>query len=244
MSETLDPQERINACWSTASESYDAQPGHGITREGEREAWQTMLRSVLPGAPADVLDVGTGTGFMAFRAHELGHRVTAVDLSEEMLGVARRTAASMDEAPSFLTGDAIAPPFPAESFDAVTNRHLLWTLTDPGMALRNWHALLRQGGVLVVIDGIWSHDDDGKDDAPDEHDEEEEPHPGEDFYTPEVLARLPLTQAKSVDEVVRVIEAAGFVDVRALDLSGIDDAEGHLESVRGRYGLRAVRAAS
>ena len=35
-----------------------------------------------------------------------------------------------------------------------------------------------------------------------------------------------MTPAKSVDEVVRVIEAAGFVDVRALDLSGIDDAEG------------------
>jgi SAM-dependent methyltransferase len=238
-----DPQERITACWATASGSYDAQPGHGITREGERDAWQAMLRTVLPPAPADVLDVGTGTGFMAIRAHELGHRVTAVDLSDDMLAVARRAAAAMDGAPSFSVGDAIAPAFPSGSFDAVMNRHLLWTLTDPAMALRNWHALLRPGGVLVVIDGIWSHDDDdAKDAAPDEHEQEEESHAGEDFYTPEVLARLPLTQATSVDEVVRVIEEAGFGEVRAIDLSGIDDAEGHLESVRGRYGLRAVRA--
>ena len=54
----------------------------------------------------------------------------------------------------------MAPPFGPGSFDAVTNRHLLWTLTDPATALRNWHALLRPGGVLVVIDGIWPHDDD------------------------------------------------------------------------------------
>ena len=241
MTDNVDPQERINACWATASGSYDAQPGHGITREGERAAWLAMLRSVLPAPPADVLDVGTGTGFMAFRAHELGHRVTGVDLSEEMLAVARRAAASMERAPAFSIGDAMLPAFPPGSFDAVTNRHLLWTLTDPTAALRNWHALLRPGGALIVIDGIWSHDDDEKHDAPDEQSGEEEPQPGEDFYTPEVLARLPLTEAKSVDEVVRVIEAAGFTDTRGIDLTAIDDAEGHLESVRGRYGLVARR---
>ena len=237
MTDQVDPQERINACWASASGSYDAQPGHGITREGERDAWQAMLRSVLPPAPADVLDVGSGTGFMAFRAHELGHRVTGIDLSEEMLSVARAAAASMDRAPSFSIGDAMAPPFAPGSFDAVTNRHLLWTLTDPAVALRNWHALLRPGGVLVVIDGIWPHDDDEHERAS----EEEEPHPGEDFYTPEVLARLPLTEAKSVEDVVRLIEGAGFTSVREIDLSAIDDAEGHLESVRGRYGLTALR---
>lgn len=234
-----DPQERITACWATASKSYNAQPGHGLTREAEREAWQDMLRDVLPPPPADVLDVGTGTGFMAFRAHELGHRVRAIDLSDEMLAVARHSAGGIPDAPQFSIGDAIAPDFPPATFDAITNRHLLWTLTDPARALRNWHTLLRPGGVLVVIDGIWSHNDDQKHE---EDAEEEEPHPGEEFYTPEVLARLPLTQAKSVDEVIRLIEQSGFRDVRTIDLNAIDEAEGHLDSVRGRYALAARRA--
>jgi SAM-dependent methyltransferase len=228
-----DAQDRITKCWNGASVSYDATPGHGLMSEAERNAWQRVLRGVLPPPPADVLDVGTGTGFMAFRAHELGHRVTGVDLSDEMLAVARRTAAGMDGAPAFLTRDAMAPPLPPASLDAVMNRHLLWTLTDPEGALRSWRALLRPGGVLVVIDGIWPKDDDHGDDDDDGHSS------GDDGYTPEVLAQLPMTRAESVADVIRVIEAAGFRDVRPIDLTEIDDAEGHLDSVKGRYGLVA-----
>jgi SAM-dependent methyltransferase len=230
-----DTQSRITKCWNGASASYDATPGHGLMSEAERDAWQRVLRDVLPPAPADVLDVGTGTGFLAFRAHELGYHVTGVDLSEEMLAVARRTAEGMDEAPAFLTGDAMTPPLPPASFDAVTNRHLLWTLTDPEAALRSWHALLRPGGTLVVIDGIWPKDGDAHDD-----DDDGDGHTSDDnAYTPELLAQLPMTRAESVGDVIRVIQAAAFRDVREIDLAPIDEAEGHLDSVKGRYGIVA-----
>lgn len=47
--------------------------------------WVDALRSMLAGSPARVLDVGTGTGFVARIAAELGHHVTAIDASQAML---------------------------------------------------------------------------------------------------------------------------------------------------------------
>jgi ubiquinone/menaquinone biosynthesis C-methylase UbiE len=228
-------QSNITKCWNYASREYDAQAGHGLRTEEERAAWVEMLGGVLPPAPADVLDVGTGTGFMAFRAHELGHRVAGVDLSEEMLAIARSAAEGMPEAPVFLSGDAIAPLFPPESFDAVMNRHLLWTLTDVGRALRSWRALLRDRGVLVVVDGLWS------DRAAKEDEEEREPHPGDQFYTNEVKNGLPMTHIQTVGGVVRLFEAAGFTGVRQIDMTRIDEAEGHLDHEKERYALVARR---
>jgi len=35
----------------------------------------------------------------------------------------------------------------------VVCRHLVWTLTDPESALRDWARVLKPGGVLVVFDG-------------------------------------------------------------------------------------------
>jgi len=238
MTDRQHAQQRITACWNTASKSYDATPGHGIMSDAERIAWTNTLSEALPPPPADVLDVGTGTGFMAFRAHELGHRVHGIDLSEEMLGGARNAARDSAGAPQFAIGDAIMPDFAPASFDAVMNRHLLWTLTDPERALHNWRELLRPGGRLIVIDGIWGNDD-KKDDE--EHGDDDGGHPGDDYYTPDVLASLPVTRMMNVAEVVALLETAGFHDVREIDLTAIDEAEGHLDATRGRYGLVAGR---
>jgi 2-polyprenyl-3-methyl-5-hydroxy-6-metoxy-1,4-benzoquinol methylase len=35
-------------------------------------------------SPMDILDVGTGTGFLALLLAELGHRVVAIDLADAM----------------------------------------------------------------------------------------------------------------------------------------------------------------
>ena len=47
---------------------------------------------------ADVLDAGTGTGFVAMIAAALGHRVTAIDLAEPMLAIARAEAEGLARA--------------------------------------------------------------------------------------------------------------------------------------------------
>ena len=104
--------------------------------------------------------MGTGTGFLALLLAELGHRVTGVDLAAGMLGLrpgegAARVPPGVPAAASSGPGDAVDPPLPAGSVDAVVSRHLLWTLTDPARAFASWHRLLRPGGRVVAIDGLW-----------------------------------------------------------------------------------------
>jgi SAM-dependent methyltransferase len=70
-----------------------------------------------------------------------------------MVGRARAKLAGRDAA--FLVGDAAAPPVGEQRFDVVLVRHVLWALPDPGRALRHWRGLLRPGGRLVLVEGVW-----------------------------------------------------------------------------------------
>ncbi|MBW8735827.1 MAG: class I SAM-dependent methyltransferase [Streptomyces turgidiscabies] len=139
--------------WDEAAATFDDEPDHGLREPVVREAWAALLRSWLPDRPADVLDLGCGTGSVSLLAAEQGHRVTGVDLSPAMVEQARAKPAGRDAV--FLVGDAGAPPVGEERFDVVLVRHVLWTLPDPARVLRHWRGLLRDGGRMVLVEGVW-----------------------------------------------------------------------------------------
>lgn len=139
--------------WDAAADTFDDEPDHGLRDPQVRAAWAARLRSWLPTAPSDVLDLGCGTGSLALLAAGDGHRVTAVDRSARMAERAREKLAGTDA--RVLVGDAAEPPVPAGAFDVVLVRHVLWALPDPAAALRYWTRLLRPGGRLVLIEGRW-----------------------------------------------------------------------------------------
>ncbi len=118
-----------------------------------RRAWADRLRTWLPDRRSDVLDLGCGTGSLSLLAAEQGHRVTGVDRSPAMIGLTRAKLAGRDAA--FLVGDAVAPPVGEERFDVVLVRHVLWALPGPERVLRHWRGLLRPGGRLVLVEGVW-----------------------------------------------------------------------------------------
>ncbi|MFF8637584.1 class I SAM-dependent methyltransferase [Streptomyces pilosus] len=139
--------------WDARAAAFDEEPDHGLRDPRVRAAWAARLRAWLPGPPGDVLDLGCGTGSLSLLAAEQGHRVTGVDRSPAMVALARRKLAGRDAV--FLLGDAAAPPVGEERYDAVLVRHVLWTLPEPGRALRHWRNLLRPGGRLVLVEGVW-----------------------------------------------------------------------------------------
>ncbi|MFE7070661.1 class I SAM-dependent methyltransferase [Streptomyces sp. NPDC057620] len=145
--------ERSGVDWDVAADTFDDEPDHGLRDPAVREAWAARLRGWLPRGPSDVLDLGCGTGSLSLLASEARHRVTGVDLSPRMVGLARAKLAGRDAA--FLVGDAAAPPVGEQRFDVVLVRHVLWTLPEPGRVLRHWRGLLRPGGRLVLVEGVW-----------------------------------------------------------------------------------------
>ncbi|MFE1255052.1 class I SAM-dependent methyltransferase [Streptomyces fungicidicus] len=139
--------------WDAAAASFDEEPDHGLRDPEVRAAWAERLRDWLPERAGDVLDLGCGTGSLALLAAGQGHRVTGVDRSPAMVALAREKLAGRDAV--FLVGDAAAPPVGEERYDTVLVRHVLWTLPEPDRALRHWRDLLRPGGRLVLVEGVW-----------------------------------------------------------------------------------------
>ncbi len=142
----------IRAFWDEDAAGYDASPSHYPQRPQEQAAWAAALRRLLPEPPAAVLDIGAGTGFLSLLLAGQGYDVTAADLSPGMLGRLRNKAAERGLSIRAVEADALDPP--AGDFDAVVERHLLWTLPDPGAALAAWHKAAPRAR-LVLIEGTW-----------------------------------------------------------------------------------------
>jgi ubiquinone/menaquinone biosynthesis C-methylase UbiE len=84
--------------------------------------------------------------------------VTGLDFSEAMLARAKAKHVG-DPGARFFLADAEHTREPTGRYDAVVCRHLVWTLTDPQAALRDWCRVLRPAGHLLVFDGDFSAPD-------------------------------------------------------------------------------------
>ncbi len=100
-----------------------------------------------------MLDIGTGTGRMLEVFAPLYVRATGIDLSRDMLAIARANLESSDIAHAQVRqGDIYAPPVERDSFDLVTMHQVLHFLEDPAAAIREAARALRPSGRLIVVD--------------------------------------------------------------------------------------------
>lgn len=145
----------IQDYWTVRSESYSKQNLDEMNN-WKREAWR---KHILEAAPAkttlDILDVGTGPGFFAINLALAGHRVTAVDVTEEMLNFARKNAEAYGADVTFSRQNGDTLSFPDASFDLIVNRNVIWNLERPEEALKEWKRVLRPGGRIVYFDANW-----------------------------------------------------------------------------------------
>lgn len=144
--------------WDIEAVAFDQEPDHGLTDPAARKAWRDLLVSVMPGEPADVVDLGCGTGSLSVLLATVGHRVIGIDFSREMLRRAEEKATMAGVDIDFRLGDAADPPLSDIRFDVALARHVVWILSDPDRVLRRWRQLLRPGGRLVMVEGRWRED--------------------------------------------------------------------------------------
>jgi ubiquinone/menaquinone biosynthesis C-methylase UbiE len=103
--------------------------------------------------PGDrVLDLATGTGITAIAARERGASVTAVDLTPQLLEVARRKAAEAGyDDIDFCEGDAEALPFADASFDVVLSTCGHMFAPDQAKVASELARVTRSGGRAVFL---------------------------------------------------------------------------------------------
>ena len=94
------------------------------------------------------LDVACGTGDMAVELLKRGCAVTGVDLSEEMLAIARRKTASAN----FQLANAEALPFDGATFDAVTSAFGIRNFVHLDKGLAEMARVLKSDGRMVILE--------------------------------------------------------------------------------------------
>ena len=150
-------RDEIRDFWSERAATFDESVGHEIFSEAERAGWHALFRKHLgPGEGRAALDLASGTGVISHLLNDLGYTVTGADWSEAMLEQARAKARKRNADIRFIMRDAENTMEPRESFDVITNRHLVWTLVDAPAAFREWYELLKPGGKVLIVDGNMS----------------------------------------------------------------------------------------
>ena len=152
-------KDEVQQYWGMRASGFDQDFGHGIHSKMEMNAWQKMFSDAVGNDALDVLDLGCGTGEMSKMISLLGHKVTGVDFTEEMLALARKKNIECNMNVSILLGDAEDPPVSTGSFDVIYNRHLVWTLPNPESAFKRWYDILRPNGCILIVDGVWQKKD-------------------------------------------------------------------------------------
>lgn len=118
---------------------------------------QSMLESYLSEIelpnPAQILEVGSGTGAVARRLARLeqADRVVGLDPSPVFLAKARELAEGIDNL-IFEEGDGRSLPFDDESFDLVVLHTLLCHVPEPEIVVLEAHRVLKPRGTLAVFD--------------------------------------------------------------------------------------------
>lgn len=133
--------------WNRLAEKYARQP---VANPGAFERKIAITTSCM--TPHDVvLDIGCGTGSLALRLAKSAAHVHGLDLSSEMVRIARdkATAQKVDNVTFHVGAFDDDIPFAPESLDGLCAYSLLHLLEDRTTALRRIYQLLKPGGFFV-----------------------------------------------------------------------------------------------
>jgi demethylmenaquinone methyltransferase / 2-methoxy-6-polyprenyl-1,4-benzoquinol methylase len=144
----LSQPERVRQMFRSIAHRYDL--ANHVLSCGADFYWRRRAAQIVASwRPNKIVDLATGTGDLALAiARKLPDAdITAVDLSEEMLGIARQKGL-----PEALLADATQLPFPDASFDCVTIAFGLRNIENYGAAIREMSRVLNEGGHLLILE--------------------------------------------------------------------------------------------
>lgn len=142
----------LQAYHKHVTDVYDERSSKHDNSQWHRATALKLINDMPPKPDDFVLDIGTGTGTIAYHAASLvgpNGRVIGVDLSEGMLKKAKeKLAASGLNNLEFVLADAERLPFPDNHFDRIYCASAFFCILEPLSTLRQWHDLLKPDGIL------------------------------------------------------------------------------------------------
>lgn len=145
-----DETQRVRGLQDKHAESYDRQISffERLLFSGGRE-W------VCSKARGEVLELAAGTA-RNLPYYPEGVRLTAIELSPEMLAIARRRADELDHSVDLRLGDAQDLDLADASFDSVTCTLGFCTIPDTTAAAKEAYRVLRPEGQLLMLEHVRS----------------------------------------------------------------------------------------
>ncbi len=99
-----------------------------------------------------VLEIGTGTGDIAFHVASEAKKVVGIDISPEMIAEAVRKNSELNlKNLTFQVEDAYSLPFAESSFTKVVSCNSLQTMKEPFKAIMEGKRVLKEGGEFISI---------------------------------------------------------------------------------------------
>ncbi|KZZ29047.1 bifunctional demethylmenaquinone methyltransferase/2-methoxy-6-polyprenyl-1,4-benzoquinol methylase, partial [Sulfitobacter sp. HI0082] len=146
---------RVQGVFNSVASKYDIM--NDVMSMGIHRVWKEAMMDWLAPRPGQkLLDVAGGTGDVSFKfLGRAGHgHATVLDLTEPMLveGRQRAEADSLTGSLDWVVGDAMALPFPDNTFDVYTISFGIRNVTRPQEALNEAYRVLRPGGRLMVLE--------------------------------------------------------------------------------------------
>ena len=147
--------EQVREMFDRIAPAYDFM-NHAMTMGIDRWWRRAAVKALEKAQPRVILDVATGTGDFAITLYKRlsPNHVEGIDLSENMLAVAREKVArkGWNEHITFTQGDCLDLPQDDDSADAVTVAFGVRNFEDLLKGYRQMWRVLRPGGSLVVLE--------------------------------------------------------------------------------------------
>lgn len=153
--ETYNPQGvDVGMMFNNIAPCYDFL-NHLLSAGSDRRWRKKTIDRLKPFSPEQILDIATGTGDLAIEALSLNPaHITGVDISEEMLKIARKKTEEkkINGKISFHLASSEELPFADSSFDAVTVAFGVRNFYDIDKGLGEIFRVLKKDGVALILE--------------------------------------------------------------------------------------------
>lgn len=150
--------ESVRAARATRAQDYFTLNAHQWDQlrslhVDEADVEQALIQAIAGRRVGDLVDLGTGTARVLEVLAPYCERGIGIDLSREMLDIARANLERADLRHCMVRqGDITQAPLADNSADVVTVHQVLHYAADPGQVVAEAARILRPGGLLVAVD--------------------------------------------------------------------------------------------